>query len=143
MRKNLIVNLFVVFVCFILSGCGANESINNAVGVTMTIKEGTLTKTGATVVITDVSGKKNVYGEEYRIDKLQNGKWKELEVIVEGNYGWNLIGYYVGEDNTLELEHNWEWLYGELEIGEYRLVKNTSESGDSTNHYFSVQFTID
>ena len=143
MRKNLIVNLFVVFVCFILSGCGANESINNAVGVTMTIKEGTLTKTGATVVITDVSGKKNVYGEEYRIDKLQNGKWKELEVIVEGNYGWNLIGYYVDEDNTLELEHNWEWLYGELEIGEYRLVKNTSESGDSTNHYFSVQFTID
>ena len=87
MRKNLIVNLFVVFVCFILSGCGANESINNAVGVTMAIKEGTLTKTGATVVITDVSGKKNVYGEEYRIDKLQNGKWKELEVIVEGNMG--------------------------------------------------------
>lgn len=122
-----------------------NEIINNDIelneseDITMTIKDGTLTKSGATIIITDVSGKNNVYGTPYRIDKLENGTWKELDVVVKGNYGWTSIGYYVGEDNKLELDINWEWLYGKLEPGTYRLVKNTAKN----KYYFSVEFTIE
>ena len=50
---------------------------------------------------------------------------------------WNLVGYSVDENNKLELEHNWEWLYGELENGEYKLVKEVN------NKYFWVEFKID
>ena len=105
-------------------------------GISMTIKEGTLTKSGATIIITDLSGKDNTYGSFYRIDKLENNEWKELKVIVKGNYGWTSIGYLVGEDNKLELDINWEWLYGKLEKGQYRLVKEVN------NKYFGTEFQI-
>lgn len=116
--------------------------INDLDGVSMTIKEGTLTKSGATIVITDVSSRDNIYGEEYRIDKLVDGEWIQLDVIFEGNYAWTSIGYTVGEDNKLELDVNWEWLYGKLEPGEYRVVKDTSESGEGTTHYITAEFEI-
>jgi len=118
------------------------DNINSNEDITMSIKDGTLTNEGATIIITDLTGKDNVYGEEYRIDKNENEIWKELDVVVEGNYGWNLIGYSVGEDNKLELEVNWKWLYGTLEEGEYRIVKSTSEMGSLVNNYFSVEFEI-
>lgn len=144
MKNKLLSILLLSILCFSLIGCGIKEDskLNEEEDISMIIKEGTLSRTGATVIITDVSGKDNVYGQEYRIDKKENGKWKELDVIVEGDYGWNLIGYSVGEDNKLELEQNWEWLYGSLEDGEYRIVKSTSEPSEETKYYFSAEFTI-
>ena len=115
--------------------------LNNAKGVSMTIKEGTLTKTGATIIIKDISNKNNTFGEEYRIDKYENNEWKELDAVVKGNYGWNSIGYHVDKNNKLELTINWEWLYGKLEKGKYRLVKNISELKNE-KQTFSVEFEI-
>lgn len=119
------------------------NELNEVSGVWMKIKKGTLTNTSTTVIITDLSGKNNTYGEEYRIDKLENKEWKELPVVVKGNYGWNSIGYHVGKDHKLELEINWEWLYGKLDEGTYRIVKGTSNNHNLKEKYFSVEFTID
>lgn len=116
--------------------------LNELEGVSMTIKDNTLTRIGATIVITDTSEKNNIYGEEYRIDKKENGMWNELDVVVKGNYGFNSIGYYVNENNQLEMNINWQWLYGKLNNGEYRLVKSTSVPLEDTRHYFSVEFII-
>ena len=100
MKKILI--CLITFMAFItLTGCEDKlkttikdtAELNEIDGVTMTIKKGTLTRTGATIIITDVSGKSNIYGDEYRLDKKVNGKWEELEIIYKGDYGWNLIGY--------------------------------------------------
>lgn len=116
--------------------------IDDLDGVLMTIKEETLTPSGATIIITDTSDRENIYGEPYRIDKFEDLTWKELNVIVVGNYGWTSIGYTVGKDNKLELDINWKWLYGELKPGKYRLVKDTSEPGEGTTHYITTEFTI-
>lgn len=105
--------------------------------VSMVIKDGTLTRRGATIIITDTSGADYTYGEEYRIDKYKDGDWEELEVIVEGNYGWNSIGYMVDDNGILELEVKWEWLYGRLDDGYYRIVKSVNDKE------FSVEFKID
>lgn len=110
-----------------------NKALKN---ISMIIKDGTLTKTGATIIITDLNETKNTYGEFYRIDKLGNNTWSELNPIIE-NYGFNSIGYFVDENNKLELSHNWEWLYGKLENGKYRLVKEVNYK------YFSVEFEIE
>lgn len=117
------------------------SELNNVKGVSMSIKEGTLTKTGATIIIKDISNKNNVYGEAYRIDKYENNEWQELDVVVKGNYGWNDIGYYVDKNNELELSIDWEWLYGKLEQGKYRLVKSKSDL-KNIKHNFSVEFEI-
>lgn len=107
----------------------------------MTIEEGTLTKTGATIIIKDISNKNNTFGEEYRIDKYENNEWQELDVVEKGNYGWNDIGYHVGKNNKLELTIDWEWLYGKLEPGKYRLVKNSLDTKNK-KHTFSVEFEL-
>lgn len=116
--------------------------INDLDGVTMEIKEGTLTNVGATIIITDTSSRNNIYGEPYRIDRFVDGKWQEVDVVIEGNYAWTSIGYSVGEDNKLELKMNWEWLYGKLEKGKYRIVKDTSYAGEGTTHYITVEFEL-
>lgn len=47
----------------------------------MSIKENTLTKTGATIIISDISKPKNTYGEWFRIDKKANEFWIELQPV--------------------------------------------------------------
>lgn len=116
------------------------ENINNIEdidGITMTIKEGTLTNKSATIIITDTTNNENVYGSYYRIDKYEFDKWNELDIIYEDNYAWISIGYLVDKDNKLEMDINWSNLYGELNKGKYRIVKKVN------NKYFSVEFQID
>lgn len=104
-------------------------------GITMYIKDNTLTDIGCTVVIQDTN-KDNIFGNWYRFDKKINGKWQELKPIID-NYGFTAMGYKVNEDGIIEFKIDWEWLYGKLDDGEYRIVK-------SVNHdkYFSVEFLI-
>ena len=109
--------------------------------MSMTIKEGTLTNRGCTIIIKDESEDKEIFGEEYRIDVFENNEWKQAEIILKENYGWNLMGYLVGEDGTREMKINWEWLYGELKPGHYRIVKHITIE-PYLREYFSVQFDI-
>lgn len=106
--------------------------------VTMTIKEGTLTKKGATIIIKDENEEPYTYGEFYRIDKKEDGKWKELKPIID-NYAFHEVAY-IAKKGVLEMKHDWSIIYGELEKGEYRLVKSQYENGYK---YFSVEFNID
>lgn len=105
-------------------------------GISMIIKDGTLTRTSATIIITDTSGKKNEYGEWFRIDKKVNGNWKKLDMKVD-DYWIKLVAHKVDSNNKLEMNLSWKSIYGDLENGEYRLVKEVN------NEYFSVEFTID
>ena len=109
-----------------------NEKIKN---VTMEVKEETITKIGATFVITDKNPTPFSYGEWYMIEKRENGKWNIMPSIVEEQI-WPAIARIVGEDGKLEYKINWEKLYGELEAGEYRLVKEVA------NHYIYAEFNI-
>ena len=111
-----------------------NKQPTELENITIEIKEGTLTKTGATIIITDFNKKKNIYSEEYRIDQKRKQKWKELE----GNEVWfDLIGHLVDENHQLERKLDWKARYGELKPGEYRIV--TPVNGD----YIAVKFTIE
>ena len=149
MRKRVIVICGVLVVCIIgivvMSLLKTNEAeFNPADNVTMEIVDGTLTNTGATIVITDLSGEDNTYGEDYRIDRLENGKWYELEDIVDGNVGWHMIGYKINDDNELRMDVNWEWLYGPLESGKYRIVKSVSNTKRLYDgRHVAAEFTIE
>lgn len=114
--------------------------IDDLFGVSMSIKENTLTNTGATVIITDFSDRENIYGSSYKLEKEENGIWKEL--VPKKDLFFNCIGYLVGEDHTLELKVNWEYAYGKLDSGKYRIIKDTSEPGEGTEHYITAEFEI-
>lgn len=96
--------------------------VNKIENVLMTIKEGTLTNTGATVVITDTNTNKHTFNSEYRIDKKVNDGWVEAKRI-DNNFAFKDLAWVAGDDNTITNNLNWEKLYGELEKGQYRIVK--------------------
>ncbi len=118
-----------------------NMKIDDLENASMTIKNGTLTKTGATVIITDTSNRNNIYGESYKIEKEENGMWTELQP--KHDMVFTSIGYSVNENHTLELKVNWESSYGELQNGTYRILKDTSYAGEGTRHYITAKFTIE
>jgi len=116
--------------------------LNEVDGVTMTIKKGTLTKTGATVIITDINEIKYDYGTSFRIDVKNNNSWQELEKI--GDAYFNMIAYSVDKNNKLELKQDWSNIYGKLSKGEYRIVKDVCvNEGCTEKKEFSAQFVIE
>ena len=120
----------------------SDNEMNNIENVKMEIKEGTLTNKEATIIITDTNKNHYQYGEPFRIDIKENGKWKEVDLI--GDAVFNLPAYNVDKNNKLELNQNWEHIYGELSPGEYRLVKSTcGDEGCYESKYFRVEFTIE
>lgn len=117
-------------------------------GISMTIKEGTLTNKSATIIIKDTNGKeKYVYGTSFRIDKKVDGKWEGLQTTVN-NCAFTSLAYYVDDNGYLEFNQNWNCMYSSLEKGTYRLVKYTFLENDipiteEEHKYFSVEFTIE
>ena len=111
--------------------------------ITMEIATGTLTNTGVTLNIMDLSGQDNIYGEWYRLDRLINGTWKEITPIND-NYGFNDIAYYPDENHRLKFKVNWEWIYGKLIAGKYRLWKKVFMADNPSEiKYLKVDFIID
>ena len=104
----------------------------------MTIKEGTLTKTGATVIIKDNNITPYSYNYWFKIQKKEDGKWVDLE-IRDKNYSFPAVAFNLGKDKTFEQKIDWQRIYGRLRKGEYRLIKNLNEIN---NLYVSVKFSI-
>ncbi|MDE6863281.1 MAG: hypothetical protein K2J41_02730 [Eubacterium sp.] len=143
MKKTILMVLLCGFIFSGMLGCNKSEPIKKeASSYTVTDIEHVnadiynVSPVGATVIIRDTNENPYTYGDWYKIEKEENGKWYDVETVIE-NYGFNDIGYLVNENNEVKFDMNWEWLYGELMPGSYRVLK------EAYNQYISVEFTID
>lgn len=150
--KKMIIFVFLLTIIIMVFGIGFlylnkenNLKISKIEGVTLEIKEETLSSTGATIIITDVTKQKHLYGERFKIQKLVNGKWKNLKVK-NNKVVFPTVGYYVDDNNKLELKQNWEELYGDLPNGKYRLIKHLLVLSDNLLEkeelHFATEFSI-
>ena len=105
--------------------------------VTMNIKENTLTKSGATIIITDNNKVKYRYEEYYKLEKRIDHIWYELKP--SGDVLFNEMGYLVDDNNELEMNIDWSKTYGNLTSGKYRIIKRIY---DGEYKYFSVEFDL-
>lgn len=122
-----------------------NETVNNFFGVSMTIKEGTVSSIGLIVVFENISEKKCIYGEHFLLEKKISGRWYQVPVAIDGDYGFNDIGYVLDSGDNREWKVDWNWLYGSLDIGEYRIVKDIldfRDTGDYDKYYLAAEFTV-
>lgn len=129
-----------------------NNTLNNDVElneldhVVMNIVDGTLTNSSVRIRITDFSGNKYIFGQDYRIDRMENDKWVELEE--KNNLYTNSIGYGPDENGHIELDINWDYVYGKLSAGRYRIVKtallnsNNSCENECKQYFISAEFDI-
>lgn len=112
----------------------------------MSEKKETVSANGLTVVFKNNSDKICLYGNKFVLEKKINGQWYEVPVAIKSNYGFNDVGYQVTSGQEKEWKVDWEWLYGRLDIGEYRIVKDAFDfrkSGDYDTYFLTSQFTID
>lgn len=114
-----------------------NGDVENASDISMVIKDGTLTPSGATVVLTNSYG----YDRWFRIDKEENGEWKEAQTIND-NYSFTAEAYLTNGNSEVEIPIDWTDLYGTLENGKYRIVKRAFNNLNR-EEYVSVEFIID
>ena len=117
--------------------------------VDIKIKKGTLTNTGATIIIKEAKDYGLSYGEPFWIEKY-NSKIADFEKldIIGDNCGFILPAYSVTPNKALELRQDWTCMYGELSKGHYRLVKEVTFDSDvpvseEDQYYIWVEFAID
>ena len=115
-------------------------------GLTLSVKD--LTPTGLTLVITQEGGSPTgtlQYGSDYTLEVEQGGTWQNVPDIVDGNFAWDGMAYLVTMDGETEQAVDWDWLFGPLAPGHYRLSKefmDFRDTGDYDTQLYEVEFDI-
>jgi len=153
MKKCLCLLFFMVLNLTFLSGCvettdwepTAYETVNNFDGVNMSVNKETISSTGLTVVFENLSDSQCIYSEDFLLEKKIHGNWYQVPVAIDEGYGFDDIGYNLASGENGELNIKWDWLYGSLDTGEYRIVKNILDfrsTGDYDQYKLAAEFTI-
>lgn len=113
--------------------------------ISISIKEGTLTKKGITLIIKNNAKQNYFYGSQYYLEKEENWTFNVYEP--KEILSWNDVLYSLKSNEQIEIEINWIIGYDELSNGKYRLVKKfTTEenitSSANVQENFYVEFEI-
>ena len=105
-------------------------------GITLSLDH--LTRTGATIICTQSGG--NPTGEldtgsYFIVERLTENGWEEMaRQKLDGELAWTSIAYLVNRDGITEWSVDWEWLYGELPDGHYRIGKEFMDFRGTANY---------
>lgn len=114
-------------------------------GLTLSVKD--VTPTGLTLVCTQKGGNPTgelTCGTDYHLIVLEDGGWKDVPTVID-EYAWDSLAYPISKGQDREFEISWEWLYGKLPAGTYRLTKefmDFRETGDYDTAKYWVEFEI-
>lgn len=117
------------------------EAVNHFDGVTMNMEK--YEPNQGVVEIYNGRDKEIRYGEYFDIQVLHEEQWYSLQVP-EG-IAYKTLAYGVEPGESREWEVNWEYVYGKLPAGKYRMVKDVMdyrEPGDFDKYYLAAEFEI-
>lgn len=109
--------------------------------VTIEVDESTITPTSISIIITNNNENELTYGEEYKVQKNNNGKWENLEYLP--NTIWNAMAYITKGNSQTTKKLNLEHTYGELSKGIYRIVKSVFNGNGGEVEIYSDEFEIE
>ena len=116
-------------------------------GITLRLED--ITTTGAIIKCEQFGGGATgelQTGSWYIIEKWseENG-WEESAYVIDGEIGWTSEAWLIMKDEVVEWEVNWEWLYGELPVGKYRIGKQIMDwraPGDYDTVLYYAEFEL-
>ena len=152
MKKTIFTILICCFIFLGITGCG-NAKNEFDVGnksdvqisqndVSLSIKDGTLKNTGVTLVLTNNSDEDFNYGNPYEIEIKKDGEWHKINVQLN----FTLPAFSLKAKESKEIELDWEYDYGKLASGTYRIIKSIDyekEEGNFEKFNVAVEFAID
>ena len=144
--KKILLIIISLLTIITLTGC-----TNNRIGektphkitndkITMEVKQGTLTTSSATIIMTNKTDEEYTYGEPYHLEIKHNDSWHILELEPNNDMFFTMPAYSLKAGESVEKEYNWEYGYGKLKKGTYRLV--TDFSKEQNKIYVAAEFTI-
>ena len=84
-----------------------------------------VTPTGLTLVYRQSGGEgfsELSANPDFYLQRRTDNGWELCDTVVE-SYGWTLVGTTIGKDKETRTDIDWEWLYGMLPAGHYRISK--------------------
>ncbi len=108
--------------------------------VLLSLKEGSLSNTGVTVIIKNNSDKFLYFDEEYEIEIKQDDDWYKINAVLDFTEPlWELA-----PSESKELKVFWKNGYGKLASGQYRIIKKVFLKGEDQTIKFnvSIEFNI-
>ncbi|MBQ7897727.1 MAG: hypothetical protein IJ323_04945 [Clostridia bacterium] len=112
------------------------EKYSNEWTIEMTVSD--VTPTGLKGKITHSGDNVNaITGSRFVLEKLVDGEWTEADALCEP--AWYLLAYPIPNNDSYEFDVNWEWLYGTLLSGHYRIVKDVRIEGTRLNEYQGIK----
>ena len=152
--------------CLFCAGCGATSPTESSVpdepmiaassaqlsspdewGISLSAKY--VTPSGLTIVCTQSGG--NPTGElhtgsYYSLEQLQGNDWVTVEMLPHDfDIAWTDEAWIIPMESSVEWPVKWDWLYGELSPGTYRIGKEIDDfrgTGDFDTHFCYAEFDI-
>ena len=116
-------------------------------GVSLTAEN--ITPTGITMKCTQSDGNPTgelQTGSWYILERwTQETGWKEMPYVIDGEIGWTSEAWMIPMEVTCEWEVDWEWLYGSVPKGKYRVGKSIMDfrgTGDYDTAVYFAEFVI-
>ena len=109
--------------------------VKNSELVNLEITDYRLEENKITLTITDNNEVPYSLNDRYKIEKLNNEEWEEVERINPEKVLLIVKKYNLDENNQYYFEINWTNGYGELEEGTYRIVKEFEEDVFYSNEF--------
>jgi hypothetical protein len=136
----------LVILCLLLTVMASVVQAEESLDWDISLTAENVTSTGMTVVITAMGDSDRYelgFGNSYWVEVFRNDTWEAVPYINEANF--NAILNCVIFSDSLTDEFDWEYMYGSLPAGEYRLAKeyqlyySTEEWVGSTYYaYFQI-----
>ena len=114
-------------------------------GIALSVKD--VTTTGLTLVCTQSGGvdvTELLTGQYFVLEQRHSDHWEECEVLLQ-NYAFTQEGWIIPLNDSVEWDVVWEWLYGQLSAGKYRIGKeimNFRGTGDYDQEMYYAEFSI-
>lgn len=121
------------------------ESENDTIAVMMEVNN--VTPSGLTVHFRQYDKRDTeelTYGQAYTLQVLNGDKWENVPMIID-NGAFTDEGYILPALGEASMETNWEWLYGKLSPGTYRITKSIVDDrsvGNNPLYFLTSQFII-
>ena len=106
-----------------------------------------VTSSGLTLVVTQsgsIPGATLTTGQPYFLQREENNNWIPLEPLLEA-WGWTTEAWIISMNDTVRWDVSWEWLFGKLQPGHYRIGKDIyleTVSGNREQAVYYVEFEI-
>ena len=150
MKKTIVFLLLYFMIICLLSGCSSsNQSQKNVLkmeeanvisNISFSIDDASVTRTGLTYLIenNDIPEAVWSFGSSFYLESLANDEWELVRPIAETPF-WTEILISVSSGKSSTQTVNWLDIYGQLEPGAYRLVKEfTRSEGKLVETYYLV-----